>query len=523
MPIRHLLVILGDHLDPGSSVFDGADPTQDVVWMAEAPAEATLVPSHRQRIALFLSAMRHHRDALRAAGWTVHYRTLDDPANAGSLEAELATFLAATQVQRVILVEAGEWRVQEALRAAVGKTPLEERPDRHFLISRSDFDTWWTAHKGHRMEWFYRWMRRRTGILMDGDDPVSGRWNYDEDNRTSFTAAGPGRIPRPRAFMPDAITQEVLALVDSRFPDHPGELDSFAWPVTPAEARDALEDFLAHRLAGFGPFEDARWDSEPVLYHSRLSAAMNLKLLDPRLVLHRVEEAWRAGLIPLASAEGFIRQVLGWREWVRGIYWRSMPGYLARNAWGHHQALPAFYWTGDVPMACLNTAIGDTLRHGYAHHIQRLMVTGLYAFLLEVDPVEVHRWYLAIYVDAVEWVELPNTLGMALNADGDVMASKPYLASGAYHARMGNSCSRCPFDPKEAIGPRACPYTTLYWDALDRNAERLRRNPRMANQVRNRDRLSEERRAAIRAQAMALRAQGGRPTSPLPDESQRGA
>lgn len=511
MTIRYLLVILGDQLDPASAVFDGADPDQDVVWMAEVAAESTVVPSHRQRIALFLAAMRHHRDALRASGWTVHYRTLEDPANAGTLPAELASFLAATPVQRVIMVEAGEWRVQEALRTAVGTIPYDVRPDRHFLVSRANFDDWWATHKGHRMEWFYRWMRRRMGVLMDGEEPVSGRWNFDDENRSAFRANGPGRIPAPRSFAPDAVTREVLALVDQRFPDHPGDLKSFAWPVTPAQAREALEDFLAHRLADFGRYEDARWDTEPVLYHSRLSAALNLKLLDPRLVLQRVEDAWKAGLAPLASAEGFIRQVLGWREWVRGIYWRSMPDYLSRNAWDHHGTLPSFYWTGNTPMTCLQTAVGDTLRHGYAHHIQRLMVTGLYALLLEVDPVEVHRWYLAIYVDAVEWVELPNTLGMALNADGDLMASKPYLASGAYHARMGNSCSRCPFDPKEAVGPRACPYTTLYWDFLDRHAERLRRNPRMANQVRNRDRLSTERRAAIQAQAAALRANGGCP------------
>jgi deoxyribodipyrimidine photolyase-related protein len=509
--MRSLLVVLGDQLDPASAVFDGADPQRDAVWMAEVAAEATVVPSHRQRTALFLAAMRHHRDALRAAGWTVQYRTLEDPANAGTLGAELAAFLAHHPVEQVVMVEPGEWRVREDLRRAVGTTPLVEREDRHFLVSLADFTTWWDGQKGHRMEWFYRWMRRRTGVLMDSDEPVSGQWNYDEDNRASFGKTGPGRVPRPRAFAPDAVTREVLDAVERRFPDAPGSLASFAWPVTPAQAREALEDFIAHRLADFGPYEDARWDSEPTLYHSRLSAALNLKLIDPRTVIQRVEEAWRAGLVPLASAEGFIRQILGWREWVRGIYWRHMPGYVDRNAWDHHGALPAFYWTGDVSMTCLRTAIGDTLRHGYAHHIQRLMVTGLYAFLLEVDPVEVHRWYLGIYVDAVEWVELPNTLGMALNADGDVMASKPYLASGAYHARMGNSCAGCPFDPKEATGPRACPYTTLYWDALDRHAERLRRNPRMANQVRNRDRLSEERRAAIRAQAAALRANGGVP------------
>jgi deoxyribodipyrimidine photolyase-related protein len=303
----------------------------------------------------------------------------------------------------------------------------------------------------------------------------------------------------------------VLALVEKRFAKHPGKLDRFDWPVTPAEARAALDDFIAHRLADFGRYQDARWADEPWLYHSRLSAAMNLKLLDPRDVIAAAERAWREGRVPLASAEGFIRQILGWREYVRGIYWMQMPGYLDRNTLGAREPLPPFYWTGETPMACLRDAIGQTLALGYAHHIQRLMVTGLYSLLLGVEPRKIHEWYLAVYVDAVEWVELPNTLGMSQYADGGVMASKPYAATGSYIDRMSNYCSGCRFDPKQATGEKACPFTTLYWDFLLRHEKRLAANPRMSLQVKNLARLAPARRTEIQGRAAAIRGNQGQP------------
>jgi deoxyribodipyrimidine photolyase-related protein len=294
--------------------------------------------------------------------------------------------------------------------------------------------------------------------------------------------------------------------VKATFPAHPGALDGFDWPVTRADALLALEDFVEHRLPAFGDFQDAMWEGEPWLFHSRISAALNLKLLDPREVVGAVEAAYRAGRAPLAAAEGFIRQVLGWREYVRGVYWMHMPDYLERNALDAREPLPALYWTGDTDMACLRDAVGQTLRLGYAHHIQRLMVTGLFALLVGVDPREVHRWYLAVYVDAHEWVELPNTLGMSQYADGGVMASKPYIASGRYIARMGNHCAGCRYDPALSTGAKACPFTTLYWDFLLRHEKRLAANPRMVMQVRNLGRLDAAARAAIAAQADALRA-----------------
>jgi deoxyribodipyrimidine photolyase-related protein len=312
------------------------------------------------------------------------------------------------------------------------------------------------------------------------------------------------------------MTREVIGLVESRFAAHPGRLDAFDWPLTPEQAEDALQDFTTHRLPLFGAYQDAMWQDEPWLYHSRLSAAMNLKLLSPRRVVEAAVAAYRRGDAPIEAVEGFVRQVLGWREYIRGVYWLRMPAFLDDNALNADVPLPAFYWTGETDMACLRDALKQTLDLGYAHHIQRLMVTGLFALLLGVRPREIHAWYLAVYVDAVEWVELPNVLGMSQYADGGKMVSKPYAASGKYIQRMSNYCAGCRYDPGEAVGPTACPFTTLYWDFLDRHAKRFRDHPRAGMQWRNLDRLSETRIDAIRAQGRQLR-------STLVDETGRSA
>ena len=291
------------------------------------------------------------------------------------------------------------------------------------------------------------------------------------------TPTGRARCPSRSRFEPDALTREVLDLVDSRFADHPGSLDAFAWPVTRAQALEALTCFVRERLPSFGRYQDAMWPGQPWLYHAHLSAALNLKLLDPREVVAAAVEACEFGKAPLAAVEGFVRQILGWREYVRGIYWTRMPDYLESNALAADADLPDFYWTGDTDMHCLADTIGQTLKFGYAHHIQRLMVTGLYALLLGVEPKQVHEWYLAVYVDAVEWVELPNTLGMSQFADGGLMASKPYAATGQYIDRMSGYCKGCRYDPKQRTGDSACPFTTLYWDFLMRHADRLREEP----------------------------------------------
>jgi deoxyribodipyrimidine photolyase-related protein len=518
--IRHLLLVLGDQLNADSAVFDGFDPTQDAVWMAEVGHESTKVWSSKPRTVMFIASMRHFCAALREQGVRVIYRELTE--NGGRWTGDElieavgqpetladALMLALTHLlpQRVILVEPGEWQVRVDLEraAADAGVPMELREDRHFLCSAAEFAAHARGRKQLRMEYFYREQRVRHDVLMVGGQPAGGAWNFDQENRKSFGTSGPPVHAKPRAFAPDAITREVIALVEQRFAAHPGDLQQFDWPVTAADAELALDDFIEHRLAQFGDWQDAMWTAEPWLFHSRLSAAMNLKLLDPRSVIDAAQQAWRDGVAPLPAVEGFIRQILGWREYVRGVYWLHMPGYLQRNALAAGQDLPGFYWTGETDMACMRDALGQTLRLGYAHHIQRLMVTGLFALLWGARPEQVHAWYLAVYVDAVEWVELPNTLGMSQYADGGVMASKPYVASGKYIQRMSNYCRGCHFDPAESVGSGACPFTTLYWDFLLRHEQRLAGNPRMGMQLRNLGRLSADRRALIQAQAERLR------------------
>ena len=506
-PVRHLVIVLGDQLDINATALDGFDPAHDCIWMAEVAQESEHVWSAKQRTTVFLSAMRHFADALRAQSWPLHYVTLDAPDNVGTLAGELAKAIATFRPQTLVMTAPGDWRVLQDLRSAAlaAQVPLDLRDDLHFFSTVRDFAAHAKGRKQLRLEYWYRELRQKTGILMDGKAPVGGQWNFDAENRASFGAKGPGTLPPPTRFAPDPTTQAVIDLVNTRFASHPGSLAEFGWPVTRAQALLALRAFITERLPFFGEHQDAMWEGEVWLYHAHLACAVNLKLLGAREVVAAAEAAYRAGAAPLAAVEGFIRQILGWREYVRGIYWTQMPDYLERNALGASADLPAFYWTGDTDMACLRDAIAQTLRHGYAHHIQRLMVTGLYALLSGVRPQEVHRWYLAVYVDAVEWVELPNTLGMSQFADGGVMASKPYAASGKYIQRMSNHCKGCRYDPALSVGASACPFTTLYWDFLLRHEPMLSANPRMGMQVKNLARLSADQRSAIVAQASTHR------------------
>jgi len=478
---RQLIVVLGDQLNHDSAAFDDADPQRDVVWMVEVAEESEKVWVSKPRIAVFLAAMRHFAGELRGKGFTVDYRAMDDPDNSGTFATELIGAIERHGPQIVVLAEPGEWQVRENLRAAVSSTgvQLDERLDRHFLCSTDEFARYADGRRSLVLETFYRSQRRTLGILMDGDSPAGGGWNFDSENRGSFGAQGPGLVPAPALFEPDSITREVIDLVEKRFGGHPGSLDRFAWPVTRADALIALERFIEERLVDFGRRQDAMWSNEPWLYHSLISAALNLKLLDPREV--------------------------GWREYVRGIYWRMMPDYASGNALGATEKLPDWYWTGGTDLACLRDAIAQTLEYGYAHHIQRLMVTGLYAQLLGVDPRQVHEWYLAVYVDAVEWVELPNVLGMSQFADGGYMASKPYVATGKYINRMSNHCGSCRFRPDVRVGEDACPFTTLYWDFLVRHEDRFAGHPRMALQVKNLARIAEPERIEIANRAASIR------------------
>ncbi|MEQ8786304.1 MAG: cryptochrome/photolyase family protein [Pirellulaceae bacterium] len=508
MSLRNLILVLGDQLDPESTAFDGFDRQRDAVWMVEVAAEVKQAWSHKARIALFLSAMRHFRDRLRKRGFTVHYKQLDQPGNRGDFASELKAAVRREKPQRLIVTHPGEWRVKQELQTAAQQLEidLEIRPDRHFYTTPDEFAEHAEGRKQLRLEYFYRELRKRYDVLMDGDQPAGGAWNYDRENRRSFGDGGPDEIPRPASFKVDPTTREVLDLVSRRFADHPGSLEYFNWPVTSRQAKRALRDFIQHRLANFGKYQDAMWTDEPLLFHSRLSAALNLKLLDPRDVVAAAEQAYATGRAPLNAVEGFIRQILGWREYVRGVYWLYMPEYLQWNALGADAPLPQFFWNGETDMRCLRHTIGQTLKYGYAHHIQRLMVTGLFSLLLGVDPHQVHAWYLAVYVDAVEWVEAPNTLGMSQYADGGVMASKPYAATGKYIQRMSNYCEGCCYNPALASGEGACPFTTLYWDFLMRHEATLKRNPRMALQLKNAARKMESEKTAIHRRAAELKA-----------------
>ncbi len=521
-PIRSLVLVLGDQLDAESAAFLNFDPEQDVVWMAEVAHESTKVWNSKIRIAMFLTAMRHFREELRSRSWRVCYRELTassgvwrgsdnqgQPCAGETFRDVLAESILKLKPRQLVMVEAGEWSVREEIRqvATAAALPLDEREDTHFFSSARDFAKHCEGRKQLRMEYFYREMRQLHGVLMDGKKPVGGEWNYDAENRKSFGKQGPPLRLAPLKFPVDELTREVIELVNTRFADHPGDLDGFDWPVTVPQAEAALHDFIEHRLAQFGDWQDAMWTAEPWLFHSRLSSAMNLKMLNPRLVIAEAEKAYHTGMAPLAAVEGFIRQILGWREYVRGIYWRYMPEYIDKNALNAVQSLPAFYWTAETDMVCMRDALSQTLRLGYAHHIQRLMVTGLYALLYGVRPQSVHEWYLAVYVDAVEWVELPNTLGMSQHGDGGLMASKPYVASGKYIQRMSNYCSTCRYNPALSTGENACPFTTLYWDFLLRHEVFLRKNQRMAMQMRNLSRLSDDEKTAIQEQASFHRSQ----------------
>ncbi len=493
-----LILVLGDQLSLGLSVLASGDQRTDRVLMVEARDEGTYVAHHRKKIAFILSAMRHFHAQLQAAGWQVDYVTLDDPENTGSIVGEVERAKVRHSLQQAVATRPGEWRLVSALEAA----GVEVFEDDRFICRHHTFDQWAEGRKQLRMEYFYRDMRRATGLLMAADGPEGGKWNFDHDNRKP--PRGGLEAPAPTHFQTDAITRDVLTLVETHFPDHFGDLTPFWFAVTAADAEQSVIDFIAQRLPSFGDYQDAMQRNTPFMFHAVIGLYLNAGLLDPLKVCQQVEKAYHDGKVAINAAEGFIRQVIGWREFVRGIYWRFMPEYADRNALDHHRPLPDFYWHGETDMACMADTIGQTKREAYAHHIQRLMVTGNFAMLAAVDPRQVHEWYLAVYADAYEWVELPNTLGMSQFADGGVLASKPYAASGNYINRMSNYCRDCRYNVKQRTGPDACPFNFLYWDFLARHRDRLAVNPRVAQIYRSWDRFEADHQAEIRTQAAAF-------------------
>lgn len=470
--------------------------------------------------------MRHFAAGLAERGRRVRYVTLDDPKNTHGFDGEVRRAVAALRPRSLEVIHPGDWRVMAMARAwaspetGVG-VPVTIHEDDHFLTPLAEFERWASGRKQLTMEYFYREQRRRLGVLMepDGTSPAGGTWNYDHDNREAFREAPAVRRPyTPRA---DAITGEVLELVERTFPGNPGTVEGFAWPVTPDQARRALADFVAHRLPSFGTYEDAMWSGERVLYHSALSPALNLKLLRPMACVDAALGAYAAGAAPLNAVEGFVRQIIGWREYIRGVYWQQGEGYPARNGLDQHGALPAFFWTGDTDMACLRDCLGSTLERAYAHHIPRLMVIGNFALIAGVDPREVGDWFLAMYADAVDWASCPNTIGMSQHADHAVVGTKPYASSGKYIDRMSNYCGGCRYDlgsrrfrdpSSERLfdGARPpCPFNVFYWDFLIRMREVFRKNQRMAMILKNVDRMKDEERVAITISAQRYRERFG--------------
>ena len=496
-----LRVVLGDQLDRDIAALRDLDPARDVVLMMEVVAEATYVRHHKKKIAFLFSAMRHFAQGLREDGVTVDYVPLNDPANTQDFAHEVARAAAHRAPETIVGTEPGEWRVLRDMRTweeAIGR-PVEIRADTRYFASRADFRRWADGRQSLTMEFFYRAMRKRTGLLMDGDAPLGGQWNFDRDNRKPLPKRNdPPPVP---IFPPDAITRDVLALVEARFADHFGRLEPFDFAVTRHDALAALADFIACRLPSFGDYQDAMRTDAPFLFHAVLSPYINAGLLRPREVCDAAQEAFARGDVPLNAVEGFIRQILGWREYVRGLYWLKMPDYAQTNHLDAHRPLPKFFWTGKVKSRCLSQAILGTRDNAYAHHIQRLMVTGNFALIAGFEPAQVEEWYLIVYADAYDWVELPNVHGMILYADGGLLGTKPYAASGAYIDRMSDYCGRCFYDVKLKAGPKACPFNYLYWDFLIRNRAKLHGNRRLAMPYRTLERMSDARIAEITADA----------------------
>ena len=499
-----LRLILGDQLNEQISSLSDCDKQNDVVLIAEVREEATYVKHHKKKIVLLFSAMRHFASQLRDANFNVAYRYYDDEDNQGSLLNEVKLALQRHNLQHVVVTFPGEYRLLKSMKQweQVLGVSVEIRPDDRFISTPEQFSNWADGRKQWRMEYFYRDMRRQTGLLMEGDQPIGGKWNFDHDNRKSMPADV--QPPKPYTVEPDETTQAVMKLVENTFTDHMGSATDFSYAVTRSQALEVAKQFIDQRLPNFGDYQDAMREGDVWLFHSHLSFYLNSGLLLPLEVMQMAEQAYFDNAAPLNAVEGFIRQILGWREYVRGFYWHCMPTLQHDNYFEHTRALPEFYWTAHTNMNCMRQCISDTKQHAYAHHIQRLMVIGNFSLLAGLDPVAVNEWYLLVYADAYEWVEMPNVSGMILFADGGKLASKPYVASGQYINRMSDYCKNCGYSVSKKTGPKACPFNYLYWDFLIKHQDKLAKNPRMALIYKSLGRMSEDNIAAMQEQAQAL-------------------
>ena len=508
-PAHTLRLILGDQLNPQHSWFATVRPEVVYVLM-EMRQETDYVLHHAQKIIAIFAGMRELARQLREAGHRVHYLAIDDPANQQHLTGNLSALLHQYQAQVFEYQDPDEYRLNQQLHAflasGLGKkiSRCASVDSEHFYTRRHEEAELFDNRKQWLMETFYRHMRKRHRVLIDGaDQPAGGQWNFDLENRKPWK----GTPPEPPDLRPQHDHRTLWADIQAAGVPSFGEpgADNFRWPINRAEALQQLDHFITHALPHFGDYQDAMSRKAWRLFHSLLSFALNVKMLNPREVVQRVEFEWRAGHVELAAAEGFIRQIIGWREYVRGIYWARMPGYDQHNFFEHTTPLPEWFWTGQTRMNCLAAAITTSLHNAHAHHIQRLMVIGNFALLAGLDVQALHRWYLGIYIDAFEWVELPNTLGMSQFADGGLLATKPYVSSAAYIDRMSDYCKGCAYDKKQRVGESACPFNALYWDFYQRNADKLARNPRIGMAYRQLAKMPPDEVAALQAQAAQTR------------------
>ena len=500
-----LRLLLGDQLNPEHSWFSACDSNVVYVLM-EIRQETDYVLHHAQKIIAIFAAMRDFSRHLADAGHRVHYLAIDDPANLQSMPANLDSVIARYDASAFEYQAPDEWRLDRQLGDYIGQLGIAGRmvDSEHFYTARDEAALLFDDRRQWLMEHFYRQMRSRHGVLMTAaGKPLGGQWNFDQDNRKPWPGLprepADARCEHDHSALWETIRQAGVASFGEP------NAQQFRWPLNRSEALQQLDDFIDEGLPHFGDFQDALTYRAWRLFHSLLSFSLNTKMLNPREVVGRAEEACRAGAVPLPAAEGFIRQILGWREYVRGVYWARMPDFATQNWFGHEQPLPSWFWTGKTHMRCVAHAIGQSLDFAYAHHIQRLMVIGNFALLAGLNPTEVHRWYLGVYIDAFEWVELPNTLGMSQFADGGKLATKPYVSSAAYIDRMGDYCKGCHYDRKARTGDRACPFNALYWDFFSRHQQRLSANPRLGMVYRQLARMSPADLLAAQDRAASLR------------------
>jgi deoxyribodipyrimidine photolyase-related protein len=502
-----LRLILGDQLNAGHSWFKRPVPGVAYVLM-EVRQETDYVKHHVQKVAAFFAAMRAFAGHLSAAGHRVIYLRLDDPQNRQEIPENIRHLLRAGKFGRFEYLLPDEYRLDAQLKELTAELPVPGAAvdTEHFLTERHELGDLFAGKKRFLMESFYRRMRKRHGILMEGEKPAGGSWNFDADNRTPYD----GRVPIPEPLLFENDVRAIVAMTAAAKVATFGEIDAarLPWPVERAQALALLDRFIRDGLPHFGTYQDAMSLQSRSLFHSRLSFALNTKMLHPLEVIGAAVKARQAAprRIGLPQVEGFVRQILGWREYMRGVYWALMPGFGEMNHFGHDRPLPEFYWTGRTRMRCMAEAIGQSLRQAYAHHIQRLMVTGNFALLAGIHPDAVEAWYLGIYIDAVQWVEMPNTRAMSQFADGGLVATKPYVSSANYIRRMSDYCGSCAYDAGKKHGEGACPFNSLYWDFYARHREKLASNPRIGMMLRTWERTAAPERKRILKQAESYRA-----------------